>query len=62
VLIVATLAVVVVAVVMAVLIMGRRLRVVPAGRVIAGIPVGGLDERKVRTAIESRVRGGSRGW
>ncbi|GIM88546.1 hypothetical protein Ato02nite_003390 [Paractinoplanes toevensis] len=34
----------------------RRPELTPAGRTIAGVAVGGLDEKKVRAAVESSVR------
>ncbi|GIF20596.1 vancomycin resistance protein YoaR [Actinoplanes tereljensis] len=36
--------------------MMRRPELTPSGRTIAGVPVGGLDEKKVRAAVESQVR------
>lgn len=47
---------VVVGVVVAVVVMTRRPELVPAGRTIAGVAVGGLDERQLRAAVESSLR------
>jgi len=55
-LIVALAVLVVVAVVVAMVVMTGRPERVPAGRTIAGVTVGGLDERELRAAVESSVR------
>ncbi|WP_433364127.1 VanW family protein [Actinoplanes sp. CA-142083] len=52
----AVLVVIVVAAVVTLVVMARRAQLVPAGRTIAGVAVGGLDERKLRAAVESSVR------
>ncbi|MFI5889586.1 VanW family protein [Actinoplanes sp. NPDC051513] len=52
----AVLVLIVVAAVVAVVVMARRSPLVPAGRTIAGVAVGGLDERALRAAVESSVR------
>ncbi|MEU4236426.1 VanW family protein [Actinoplanes sp. NPDC026619] len=56
VLIVAALVVVIVAAVVATVVMTRPAVRVPAGRAVAGVPIGGLDERELRAAVESSVR------
>jgi vancomycin resistance protein YoaR len=55
-LIVAGTVVLVVGVVVAVMVMTRGHEVAPAGRTIAGVAVGGLDEAKLRSTVESSVR------
>jgi vancomycin resistance protein YoaR len=52
----AALVLVVVGVVAAVVVLTRRAQLAPAGRTIAGVAVGGLDERQLRAAVESSVR------
>jgi vancomycin resistance protein YoaR len=53
---VAAAVVVVLAVVIGVVVALRPGRVAPAGRTVAGVAVGGLDERKLRVAVDSSVR------
>jgi vancomycin resistance protein YoaR len=52
----AALVVLVVAAVVTLVVMARRARLAPPGRTIAGVAVGGLDERELRAAVESAVR------